>query len=181
MDFVLENELRPEIGKNEKLLWTGKPRTGIVFRFADVFLIPFSMLWFGFALFWEYMALKGGISIMSLFGLPFIVIGSYVFAGRFFADSLSRKNTIYGVTDTRVIIRSGIFQKSTQSLNIRAMSDLIIKEKKDGTGTILFGPADALYRQFNGMRTWRQTQPSSLEMIEEVRKVYNIIVEQQGK
>jgi len=52
-NFELEEELRPNLSSGEKLIWTGKPKTGIVFRSSDAFMIPFSLLWGGFALFWE--------------------------------------------------------------------------------------------------------------------------------
>ena len=180
MDFILENELKQDIGKNEKLLWAGKPKEGIVFRTTDLFLIPFSMLWFGFIIFWEYNVLKMGVSIFALFGIPFFVIGLYMFAGRFVIDSLKRKNTLYGITDNRVIIKSGVISKDMKSLNIKTISDLTFKEKKDGSGTITFGPTDFRYALFNGMGSWPGVKlPPSIEMIEDVRNVYNIILERQ--
>lgn len=42
MDFNLTSELQDYLDKNEKLLWTGQPRKGIVFSAADIFMIPFS-------------------------------------------------------------------------------------------------------------------------------------------
>ena len=34
-----------ELEPNEELLWSGQPKRGVVFQAADVFLIPFSILW----------------------------------------------------------------------------------------------------------------------------------------
>lgn len=41
----LQSVLREHLDKEESLLWTGRPRQGMVFRLADIFLIPFSILW----------------------------------------------------------------------------------------------------------------------------------------
>jgi len=53
MNFDIENELRDSLSKDEKLLWTGRPETGLRFRPSDAVLIPFSLMWCGFAIFWE--------------------------------------------------------------------------------------------------------------------------------
>ena len=44
MDINATTELQQHLDNNEKLVWTGRPKTGIVFRTADIFLIPFSLL-----------------------------------------------------------------------------------------------------------------------------------------
>ncbi len=70
----LQSELREHLDRDETLLWTGKPKSGIIFRTADIFMIPFSILWCGFAIFWVIMASQGG-GIFGLFGVPFVIIG----------------------------------------------------------------------------------------------------------
>ena len=37
----------------EELLWTGRPPAGIRLRRADIYLIPFSLMWAGLAILWE--------------------------------------------------------------------------------------------------------------------------------
>ena len=75
MNVDIENELRPILSEGEKLLWTGKPRAGIVFRTTHFFFIPFSILWVGFAIFWEYSVIHTGVPFFALFGVPLIAMG----------------------------------------------------------------------------------------------------------
>ena len=181
MDFELQNELRDSIGHGERLLWAGKPKTGVLFRPSDTFLIPFSIIWFGFAVFWESMAILTGSLLFILFGIPFILIGFYICIGRFFADNLRRKNTIYGVTTDRVIIKSGIFNKQLRSINIKGITDVALTEKPDGSGTIMFGasPTQAM-AAFNTLGAWQGSKlVNGIELVPDAKKVYNIIVDAQ--
>src|SRR5436190_24226654 len=98
-NYDIENELRPHLSSDEKLIWTGKPRTGVLFRSSDAFLIPFSLLWCGFAVFWETMVLSTGFAFpFALVGIPFVLIALYITVGRFFIDVKRRANTVYGIT-----------------------------------------------------------------------------------
>jgi len=178
----IQAELSSTLSKNEKLIWWGQPKTGIIFRSADIFLIPFTLVWFSFALFFEFTAIAHGIIPPAIFGLLFCCAGAYIFAGRFFVDSLRRKNTIYGITDNRVIIKSGIFRKEITSLSIRNTPNLTLKEKANGSGTIYLGAGDFQSTMTRSMGSWPGIkQPPGIELIDDVRSVYNLLVEQQQR
>jgi hypothetical protein len=179
MDFTSTSELQQHLNLNEKLIWTGQPKKGIVFRAADIFLIPFSLLWCGFAIFWVYMAAKGSI-LFAMFGIPFVIIGLIFVFGRFIIDAKQRENTFYGLTEQRIIIKSGVYRRSVKSLNIRTLSDIEYTEKSDGSGTINFGPKNPMTMWANGMNWWPGVRYSpSLDLIQDVSKVYNKIIELQ--
>jgi hypothetical protein len=75
--------LEPHLVHDECVLSTGRPDPAKHFTKADVFAIPFSLMWGGFAIFWEAAALASGPSFFAFFGLPFVAIGLYMIFGRF--------------------------------------------------------------------------------------------------
>src|SRR3954463_10734812 len=100
-----ESTLAQHLDSGERLLWSGQPRSGIRLRPQDAYLIPFSLVWGGFAIFWEFMAVTQSSkaprpvgTVFPLFGLPFVLVGLYMIFGRFFFDARSRERTFYGVT-----------------------------------------------------------------------------------
>ena len=183
-------EISELLDPGEKLLWSGVPRQGVFLRGSDILLIPFSLLWGGFAIFWEASVLvmvprassHGNAPpffnyIFPLFGLPFVVIGLYLIFGRFFVDSAIRGRTVYAITDRRIIIRSGLFSRSTKSLNLRTLSDVTLSEKDDGRGTITLGPSVGIYSMFQGT-SWpgmgRHAVPI-LDSIADAKAAYEIL------
>ena len=177
MDFNTTTQLQQHLDSNERLIWAGQPRKGVIFRTADIFIIPFSLLWCSFAIFWMIMASKGSI-FFAMFGIPFVVIGLIFVFGRFIIDAKQRENTYYGLTEDRIIIKSGIFSKSIKSLNIRTLSDVEYSEKSDGSGTINIGPKNPFMMWGNGMNWWPGMKPTtSLDLIQDVRTVYSKIIE----
>lgn len=177
LDYDIENELRPHLISGEKLTWTGKPKTGIILRGSDAFLIPFSLLWCGFAIFWEStVVFTGAPFFFKLWGIPFVAVGLYITVGRFFVDAKKRAGTRYGLTEDRVIIKSGLFSKNVKSFNIKAVADISYKEKADGSGTITLGTADPRYAMMEGVEWPGAKQPPRLELIDDVKTVYDKLI-----
>lgn len=139
-------KLQPEMLSGENLLWAGRPNPNIIFSSADWYLIPFSVFWVVFTAFWESGALgywgnsvKGGRSVfMSLWGVPFVLMGQYFLWGRYVYDGWLKRRTYYGVTSKRILtVQEGWNRKSTFNY-----IDVIPTIDKEGsqTGTIWFGP-----------------------------------------
>ena len=134
---VVSRELLP----HEIILWHGKPNLRKIFTKYDVFLIPFSLFWGGFAIFWTISA-SAESNLFGMFGIPFVVIGIYFIFGRFFIKKRNKRNTYYAITNKRIFVlntrRDGT-KKSIVSSNIDTISSETISIDKNGIGTIIFG------------------------------------------
>jgi len=174
----VRQELQRELAPQEKLLWVGQPRQGLLLRSADLFLIPFSLLWGGFAVFWEASVVRTGAPFFfKLWGVPFVLVGIYIVFGRFFVDARQRRRTFYGVTDQRVVIITGLFGRSIQSLDLGSLPGLSLDEKANGQGTISFGASQWPYAwmQGSGWPTGRGRAVPCFDSIAGARQVYELI------
>jgi hypothetical protein len=181
IDPMAQREIGPILDSRESLLWAGKPRQGLVLRRSDAFMIPFSLMWGGFAIFWEATVLsQDAPGFFALWGIPFVVMGLYFIFGRFFVDAMNRAKTVYGLTDRRVIIVSGIFSRTTNSLPLRTLSDVSLEERKDRSGSVYFGRQPignwAAGMQWPGMS---QNSPPVFEFISEAKDVHDRVLEAQ--
>ena len=175
-------EVTGELASGERLLWSGQPRGGIRLTPADAFLIPFSLLWGGFAIFWEYRVFQTNAPFFfRLWGIPFVLMGLYLIVGRFFVDASRRSRTYYGLTDIRILIIAGSRSRSVTSLELGRLAQLGITEHSDRSGTISFGTYIGPMPGWVAS-SWPGTSkqlPPRFEMIENVRTVYNSIREAQ--
>lgn len=172
------SDIERELSPGEKLLWSGRPKQGFILRAADAFMIPFSLLWCGFAIFWEYNVINQSAPLFfMLWGIPFVLIGLYIVAGRFFVDAKSRERTFYGVTNERILIVNGLFSRQTKSLPLRTLSDLSLTERADGSGTITLGPALMPFMQSlpGGWPGADKYSPPAFDLIERVKETYELI------
>jgi hypothetical protein len=133
---------RPWLLPSERLLWSGRPARGLVLGRHDLLLIPFSLLWGGFAIFWNVLVWAGGAPLFfSLWGLPFLAVGLYLIIGRFFHDAAIRAATLYGVTDRRLLILRTRWGRGLRSQEIGSVAALDMQEYAGGRGTLTFEPA----------------------------------------
>jgi hypothetical protein len=172
---------RGELGPGEQLLWAGRARPGVLLRAADGFLIPFALLWC-VMLAWGLVATiaqgEPGAWFAVVLLTAFLVPGLYWLGGRFILDAWRRSRTVYGVTSERVVIVSETFRRAVRTLHLDTLTDIILTERRDGSGDITFGPLPPAYGWHAGQgwtgAAWEGIP--RLELADEVRPVYEIIL-----
>jgi len=161
----------------ERVLWRGLPdRRAYTFR-GPWYLIPFSIIWAGFAFVWEGAALTSGAPpLFAVWGIPFCAVGLYFVAGRFWVAAREADRTTYAITDRRVMIQSGAFAPRFIELSLGSLPSPLLEERADGIGTITFGAAYPF--QTWGAAGWPGTGRSpALVAIREAGRVFRLLEE----
>ena len=147
-----EDIVQPHLSRGERILWTGRPDPKPRLHKSDLVAIPFSVLWTGFAVFWEASVIAdGGPLSFVLFGLPFVLIGVYITVGRFVQQARLKKRIWYAVTDRRVLelerTRSG---ERLESAFIDKLPAVTREVGADGVGSVVFGAGSRWQSRFEG-------------------------------
>jgi hypothetical protein len=114
--------------------------------------IPFSLMWGGFAIFWEWSVLNiprhannapGPFSLIGyifpLWGIPFVCIGLYMIFGRFFYKVWIKKRTTYAVTDKRILVVTEGFRRQVQAQFLNQVPTINKSISSNGVGSLIFG------------------------------------------
>ena len=173
------DDLRKYLLAGEKVVWSGQPKSGLIITPRDGLLIPFSLLWGGFAIFWEAMALsaRGAPVFFPLFGLVFVLVGLYLIVGRFFVDAWVRKSMSYALTDRRVLIVRGFPFVKLTAISLDRLPNCDLTQRTDGSGTIRFGDVASVFSRAGGWGSWTPSMDPTPQFlrIENVRAVFDQI------
>jgi hypothetical protein len=140
-----QQQLEPYLRPNERLLWCGRPDPDVIFSPRDVFLVPFSLMWGGFALFWEGAVIVGGTNALFIaWGVPFVLVGLYMIFGRFIVKKRWKRSAAYGVTDQRALVAVGTRSISDSPIKNTPTS---IRRSRDGAHVaVSFGSPSGFMR-----------------------------------
>ncbi len=171
MDY--ENDtawVRGLLHPGENLLWSGKPGKGHLFRREDMLLIPFSILWCSVAVFWEVTVLKENVPFLfKLWGIPFVLVGLYIVAGRFTVKRIQNRRSSYALTGQRIIAKTG---KTVRTLELIDLPRMTVTQRADGSGDIRFGEA-TISRRY-GMNYERSPYTTFLLELRNIPDVNNV-------
>ncbi|MBQ8174168.1 MAG: hypothetical protein IJ009_02070 [Clostridia bacterium] len=178
--------IRTFLHEGEEILWTGQP-------YASAYRPPFSgvlfsLFFLGFAVFWMVAAASASVGF-SLFGLPFVAVGVFIFCSVTFGTRAQMKHTLYAVTDRRaLIIRETRRGTDCTEYVFSRMQGVSMDRVQGNVGCIRFRD-DLAYEGVNyRIGTTRHHIPTAdvemriaFLMIDNVHAVYRLISERIGQ
>ena len=147
IDPHASSKMQRELLPGESLYWAGTPNPQVIFHTDDWYVVPFSLLWGGFAIFWEAGVLGYGwtgsrtgdsSTFMAIWGIPFIVVGQYMIWGRFLYDAWLKRRTYYAITNRRVLVKQEGWKRKVSATFLESLPS--ITQEGHRTGTLWFGP-----------------------------------------
>jgi len=179
MSELVPQQIQEQLVSGERVLWSGRPHQGLVFRTMDWFFIPFSLLWGGFAIAFPVLLFTEDAPFpMLAFGVLFGLVGIYVIFGRFILDIAQRRATFYALTTDRAIIVSGLLHQTVRSVVLKNLGELSVTTRRDGTGTITFGQPNPFAWAYpgGGFTMWGTAHYApTFELVDNVKTVYQRI------
>jgi hypothetical protein len=127
-----------QLDPGERLLWSGTPRKGILFRGADIVQVPVSIL---FVLLFANQSRNASFRapIDAIIWSVLFVAVMYFAIGRFLFDSYRRRNAVYALTSERMLIRDSAFSNFVKSFPLNTITDTGLRERRNGFGNIWIG------------------------------------------
>lgn len=175
---------QPHLEADERLVWTGQPKQGVVFTGMDVIALPFGIIWLLLSLVFEAMAIFGDTDEISwvfvCIGLPFVYIGMQMAFIRFFMDKNRRAKTFYAVTDKRAIVLEAYTPPRIFTYSQSDLFDLRIN-RRNGNADVLFGGWKIPQRKRTNLFYWPYGIISGFRMIAEAETVYALLGEMRSK
>jgi hypothetical protein len=179
--------VQPELTSGETVLWSGQPNPCIIFHKDDLYLIPFSLMWGGFAIFWEAGVSGYWVSgpnsgkqwaFGMLWGIPFVLVGQYIIWGRFLYAAWKKKRTHYAVTERRVIVVQNGWRRQMTSAYVDTLPTIIKEGGSNGIGTLRFAQAESMWSGRRGWGAWDGLSIGSIPTfldIDDVDSVYRLV------
>lgn len=179
--------LRPYLTDGEELRWSGRPSTRK--RYKPAFgIVATSLLAVVFMLFWEFSAICALIDSLEegfiIFASLFPVVGAFGLGATsynlwkiLFGVSKIMKRTVYGITDSRVMILYPDQKNMVlQEYWFTNMPEIRLELEKDGTGNIYFASAP----ETNDRNHRMESLPYHIAFyhLDEPRRVYDLISQQ---
>ncbi|MBW1810228.1 MAG: hypothetical protein JRJ87_18670 [Deltaproteobacteria bacterium] len=184
------HQIKEELLKDEKILWTGQPDPSVHFAPGDAFLLPAGIIFIGFGIVWVFVSLgffnePGGAGrpnpLFAFTALPPLVIGFYLVLGRYLVKIRGKRRTYYAVTDQRAIALLAGSKKVIMAANIKTVPIVTKTIKKSGIGNLRFGNSypGAMFFENVGMNTFSSNAGGVVAFydIKDAEEVFRLVSE----
>lgn len=167
--------LDANLGPIEKVLWRGKPERG-PFVWRTWPLSIFGGVLLAAAIAFETIILTTEApDLLACWGIPFFFAALYMLVGHFLLTSREWHNTEYVVTDTRVLIRHGIFVPRVKVYSLSALPHTLVEMRGKDVGNIMFKPQQGEgYGPWPGYHTMWPYTPGYLLGMMYLRNPYEV-------
>ncbi len=183
MNESLPERFRSELLPGERILWTGQPDPNVVFDRGDFLLVPFSLLWGGFAIFWEASAIaQHGGPFFAIWGIPFVGVGLHFIGGRFVYKRWKKRRTFYAVTDRRAMVLSEGTRRTVEAVFLKDVPTINRSTRPSGIGSVAFGNSSGWASMFSnsgmGKAAWPYGSVAALTFydIADADRVYDLVM-----
>lgn len=164
----------PALAAGEAILWRGKPKKSAFIASRSLTLMPLAVVWLILDL--GFISNMFGVGGMNFFLIPFFALHLmpvWIWLGSALTAGKRWKNTMYYVTNRRIIIQSGFLAVNEKSLFYKDMGNaqlhIGLMDKLCGTGSIVLDNGYYDYRR-------RRNYPGNrLEHLEDAQSAYNRI------
>ena len=180
---VMDNELTLLVGKDEKILYAGKPDKKC-FIFESIFnpLLPFALVWGLFDLFFIGAAFSSDkADKAAVFIVPFMMLHMmpvWIYLGGALLSFRRYRNTAYIVTDKAIYASGGIFGRTYRSKPFAELSHVDLHrgvfDQWLGVGDVITTSAQANPATLNGRRT-STNAGISIDSIANYAEVYKLV------
>jgi membrane protein YdbS with pleckstrin-like domain len=179
----MDNELKLLIGKDEKIIYAGKPNKKC-FIFESVFnpLLPFALLWGLFDFFFIGAAFSSDkANEATYFIVPFMLLHLmpvWIYLGGALLSFRRYQNTNYIITDKAIYASGGVFSRTYKSKPFTELSHVDLHrgifDQWFGVGDVITTSAQANPATLNGRRT-STNAGISIDSIANYAEVYQIV------
>lgn len=162
----------------EHIVWSGKPKQGLLIRDADMIAIPMSIMLFGFAALLDFLWFTYNVHWpIILFAITASAAFVYLGVMRFFVAATRRRYIHYCLTNKRVLSIQGRKPK-LETLPLSQIDKAEITAEKDGSGHVSFGNVNPVWPWLLGTFYFSGAAIPGFELVPDVEKVYDALVEQ---
>jgi len=191
LDPDVQEKLLPELAPGEFLIWGDWADQGLIWRESDWPRLLPGLIFTIAAIFFTYGAVTGPHPVPPIFKYLFLplvlIIGLYFLIGHQYFDMWKRSYTVYGLTQTRVLIVCTFFYRKVLMVDLTFPRDISLHKRANNRGTIFFGREFSL--EEGGPLYIRKgvflpipgivivENPRRLELSEDASRVYDMIRE----